>query len=184
MSTLQALQKIKDIYTWLQKNWRIWAWRIADIGWVLALILIIVGWFNISNQLTDIKQKINENEAQGSLMTYFSNIEEWDLTWAYNILSDDFRDEQTYDGFYNWLHNTVWFEWLKFTELTGKNTAIQKVYLVEFWFKVRWKIPLDTKRWMYMRYNDWKREINANSILYENWRKPTACKFYHFDHCK
>jgi hypothetical protein len=174
----------KKIRLRFSKKWRTRAWRIADIWWIIALFVMIFWWVNLSNQISNLEQKIDWNTAESTLLSYFSEIENNNLTGAYNLLSDQFKQWNSYEWFYNRLHDIVWFEWLQITELTWKNTAIQRVYLVEFGFKKRWKIPLDSKRWTYVRYNNGKREINANSILYENWRKPTACEFYTFEHCK
>ena len=181
---LLFIQQLKNIKIWFSKLWRNCIGKISDIWWVLSLLILIFWWINISNKIVSLEQKIDGNNAESTLLSYFSEIENNNLTWAYNLLSDEFKQSNSYEWFYNRLHDIVGFEWLQITELTWKNTAIQKVYLVEFGFKKRWKIPLDSKRWMYLRYKNWKREINANSILYENWRMPTACKFYTFEHCK
>ena len=181
--------KIKKRWTKVQikfkKDWWTVIGRIADIWWVLALILMVRWWTNLSNKITIIDQKIDWNTAESTLLSYFSEIENNNFTGAYSLLSEEFKQQgNDYEGFYNRPHNVVGFEGLRFTELTWKNTAIQKVYLVEFGFKERGKIPLETKRWMYVRYKDWKWEINSNSVLYENWRSKTSCKFYDFNHCK
>lgn len=166
-------------------------WRLADFlgilsffGFTIWWIFAVIGISNLSNKIDIVEQKIDWNTAYSTIMMYFSDIENNNLTWAYNLLSDSFKKDKTFNWFSNRLNDIVWFEWLKITELTWKNTVTQKVFIVEFWFKKRWKIPLESKWWMYVKFNNWKREINANSVLYENERNSTACKFYKFDHCK
>jgi hypothetical protein len=168
----------------ISKNWWNWVSKIADICWILAIFWVTFWGIHLSNQISNIEEKIGSNNAQSALMSYFSLIEEWNLSGAYSLLSYDFKKEHSYYEFSNWLNNTIWFEGLKITPLTWKDTAIQKVFLVDFGFKKRWKIPSKSIRWMYVKYNLGKREINANSVLFENTWKPTACEFYHFDHCK
>jgi hypothetical protein len=179
----------QNIKARFSRKWRNLIGKISDLWWVLSLLILVlwwIWWVNISNKINIIEQKIDWNTAEATLLSYFSEIENNNLTGAYNLLSEEFKQQwNSYEWFYNRLYDIVGFEWLQITELTWKNTAIQKVFLVEFEFKKRWKIPLDSKRWMYVRYKNWKREINANSILYDNkWRSSTSCEFYTFEHCK
>lgn len=170
--------------SWMNPEKRTILWRIADIWWVLWLIVMIWWRINLSNQITVLEQSIQWNTAESQLMNYFSEIENNNLSWAFALLSDEFKQNHTYEWYERWLEYVIGFEWLKITPLTWKNTAIQQVFLVEFDFKKRWLPPVPRKRWMYVRFKWWKREINANTVLYENWRKKEACNFYPFEHCQ
>lgn len=158
--------------------------KIADIWWVISLLILIISLIPISHKIDNIQQQLNQQDAQSTLMNYFSYIEQWKLDKAFDLFSQEKKYNHNYTGFVDWLSNFVAFEWLKITPLIEKDSAIQKVFLVEFWFKKRWMTPVDVKWWFYLKYNDNKREINYSNVLYENWRKAWACSFYRFEICK
>ena len=162
------------LYTWF-------LWSIASILWLLFVI------FPLSKKVDNLQLTLNRQQAQSTLMSYFSYVEGGELEKAYSLFSEEKKSQHTLEWFKKRLEWFVAFEWLKITELTEKNSAIQKVYLAEFWFKKRWMLSIPTKRWFYVKYN-WdadKWEINYSNILYdENWRNSGACNFYDFDICK
>ena len=175
---------LKKIWRFSEKN------RITIISIIWSFCSIFSLWFvffPLSTKINSIQFSLNQQQAQSTVMSYFAYIEDWNYEKAYNLFSEEKKKNHTYEWFINWLNWFVAFEWLKITELTDKNSAIQKVYLAEFWFKKRWKLSIPTKRWFYVRYN-WdknKREINYSNVLYdENWWNTWACNFYEFDICK
>lgn len=175
----QEIRKfIKLIFKWQ------YIWRIADIWWVVSLWIPIFSLLPISQKIDNIQQQLDTQDPQKVLMSYFSYIEQGKLDDAFNLFSQEKRYNHTYSGFVKWLDNFVAFEWLKITPIKEKDSAIQKVFLAEFWFKKRWLKAVDTKRWMYLTYNNNKREIKYTNTLYENWLKKWACEFYPLEQCK
>ena len=177
-------KKLKIFF--LNINWScFWnvMWKISSVWWVISLIVLILSRLNLSNRINIVESKIDWYTAENTLLDYFTLIESWDCTWAYSLLSDDFKEKQKFEWYCNWLSDIIGFEWLKITELLEKNTAISKVFLVEFRLKKRWLIPIESKWGMYVRYLNWKWEINANSVVYEHEWSSTACDFCKFDFC-
>lgn len=175
---------LKKIWIFIKKNLN----STLSIIWSLCSIFSLwFVFFPLSTKLDNIQLKLNQQQAQSTMMSYFTYIENWNYEKAYNLFSDEKKKNNQYELFANRLEWFVAFEWLKITELTEKNSAIQKVYLAEFWFKKRGRLSIPTKRWFYVRYN-WetdKWEINYSNVLYnENWWDKWACNFYHFEHCK
>lgn len=160
-------------YTWF-------VWSICSILWLIFVI------FPLSKKVDNLQLSLDQRQAESVIMSYFAYIENWDYEKAYNLFSDEKKRNHTYEWFKERLNNFVAFEWLKIVELPEKNSVIQKVYLSEFWFKERWKLSVQTKRWFYVRYN-WdkdKWEINYSNVIYdENWWTSWACNFYNFDIC-
>ena len=159
-------------------------WAVANIWWVISFGILIFSLIPISHKIDNIQQQLNQQDAQNVLMSYFSYIEQWDLNKAFDLFSQNKKYNHTYSWFALRLNNLVAFEWLKITPVTDKDSAVQKVFLVEYWFKKRWEVTINMKQWFYLEYYDGKRRINYSNLLYQDWRKPWACAFYHFEICK
>ena len=159
--------------------------RIASIWWAVSFFILIFSLIPISHKIDNMQQQLNQQDAQSTLMLYFSYIELGKFNKAFDLFSQEKKYNQTFSGFSEWLHNLVAFEWLRITPLPEKDSAIKKAFLAEFWFKERWKKAVDIKQWFTLEFIDkeWKIDYSTNN-LYEKWRKDWACDFYHFDHCK
>lgn len=159
--------------------------KIANIWWVISLWILIFSLIPISNKINNIQKQLNEKDAETTLISYLSYIENENFKNAFDLFSEEKKHQHTYTWFVDRLEWFVAFEGLKITYLPEKSSAVQKVFLTEFWFKKRGMKSIETKRWFYLRY-DWnKREINYSNVLYdENKRNSTACSFYNFEHCK
>lgn len=181
--------KIKNIIN-NQKNRNVIS-KVSDIWWVISLVssiislLILIFWLlPLSAKIDNIADKISQDDAKETLMTFFSLVESDDLSWAYNLFSQSKKQNNPYPWFELWLKDLVWFEWLQITSLSEKDTAIKKVFLVEYTLKKRGMKWVDTKQWYYLKYSGWKWYIDYSTTpLYENWRKDWACEFYKFDNC-
>ena len=161
------------IYVWF-------LWSICSIIWLWFVL------FPLSEKVDNLQLSLDQQQAQSTVMAYFAYVESWELDKAYSLFSEEKKEQHTFEWFKNRLDWFVAFEWLKISELTEKNSAIQKVYLAEFWFKKRWLLSIPTKWWLYVKYN-WEKdkwEINYSNVLYdENWWNSWACNFYDFDIC-
>jgi len=161
---------------------------IADILSILAFFGVWINLITIFQTQKDVSvltQKLNQQEAQQTLRSYFFYVEQHDFQSAFNLFTEEKKSQHTYSWFVNWLWDFLSFEWLKILELPEKDSASQKVFIAEFGFKKRGKLSVDTKRWFYLKYDgkDWK--INYSNVLYD-WknRDKWACNFYKFEHCQ
>lgn len=175
------IKKLKILFKKIK--WRELISKIANIWWVISLWILFFSLIPISNKIDNIQTQLNKKDAENTLISYFSYIENWKIEDAFTLFSQEKKYQHTYTWFASRLDWFVAFEWLKITFLEEKSSPTQKIFLTEFWFKKRWMQLVDSKQWFYLIY-DWdKREINYSNVLYENWRKKWACGFYNFDHC-
>lgn len=161
---------------------------IANIASILAFLgisLNMVTIFQTKQDISILTQKLDQQEAEQILKSYFFYIEQHDFQSAYNLLGTDLASNNSYSWYVQWLSNFLSFEWLNIIPLPAKDSFSQKVFLAEFGFKNRWEIVIETKRWIYLKYNgkDWK--INALAVLKDQkWWAKGACSFYKFEICK
>lgn len=162
---------------------------VSNVFSILAFFgiwLNIIALFQTQKEVSILSQKFDKQESEQVLKSYFFYIEQHDFKNAYNLLWEDIKNKQPYSWYVNWLYNFVSFEGLKITSIPQKDGVSQKYFLAEFWFKNKWEIVIDTKRWISMINNgkDWK--INYLSVLKnQNWWNKWACSFYHFNEiCK
>lgn len=162
---------------------------IANITSILAFLgisLNMVTIFQTKQDISMLTQKLDKQEAEQILRSYFFYLEQHDFQTAYNLLGADIVVNNPYTWYVQWLHNILSFEWLKINILPEKDSISQKVFLAEFGFKNKWEIVIDTKRWIYLKYDGKGWKINALSVLKDqNWRRKGACSFYNkFEICK
>lgn len=87
------------------------------------------------NDLQIIQEKLNTNDAESVLYSYFYDIEQGNLQKAYDALTEQKQQNNSFEQFSSWLEDFENFEGLKITELKEKQSASKKVFLVEFNFK-------------------------------------------------
>lgn len=183
---------MKKILAKIKEHW--FLFLISVIANILGIIGFGITIFQIwpqvsktSTEVQQIKQKLKESsEPETVLYSFFYQIEQRNLTDAYNLLSDDKKKVNSFEWFHNWLKNVVAFEWLKITPIPEKTSASQRVYLVEFDFKQRTMKPVKTKMGYTLLFDGlgWKISYSTKP-LYENGWKEWACEFYNFpEHCK
>ncbi len=166
----------------------LWLWtdRVGIILWIIGFgITIFQIWPQVSKTSTEvqqIQQKLQEStEPEVVLYSYFYQIEQKNLEWAYSLLTEKKKEINSFEGFADWLKNLVAFEGLKITSISEKTSASQRAYLVEYDFKQRGMKPVKTKIGYNLIFDGQKWKINyTTSPLYENGWKEWACEFYKF----
>ncbi len=180
--------KLFNLFKNYSHQWKIIG-RIGIILWILSFFItvfqILPDIRETKSDIQIIQEKLNTNEAEWVLYTYFFNIEQNNFTGAFDLFTDRKKQGDSVEKFSKWLNNFVAFEWLKIIELKEKKSASKKLFLTEFWFKRRWMKTVNVKWGFYMVY-DWKKwKIDYSNVLFEKWYKDWACDFYKFeDYCK
>jgi hypothetical protein len=197
---MKIAKKLKNMLIMLKKNRdklpRKSISRRSSLWWVFSLCILIWWWlilvptiFQTQEDIQEINLKLNVNEAEVLLKSYFSYIELWDTKDAYSLFSQGFKERQSdwFSWFNIWLKDVVAFEWLKITPIESKSSPTIRVFLVEFWFKKRWMKSVDLIWLMRLRYNKNNWEIHSNDVVYENWwkekRELKICDIYKVEHC-
>lgn len=156
-------------------------------GGVALIIFLGLGWWSshhhdvqVSARLTEIQSQMDQRSAENVLREYFYFIETKQLDKAWDLLSEQKRQSTPdgFSGFQTWLSNFVAFEGLSITDLTDKDSASTKVYLVTYNFKQRGMKPVETKMGFYIQFDGKQWSINYSNVLYENGWKTGACDFW------
>ena len=156
-------------------------------GGVALIIFLGLGWWSshshdvqVSARLTEIQSQMDQRSAETILRKYFYFIETKRLDQAWNLLSEQKKQStpEGFGGFQTWLSNFVAFEGLSITDLTDKDSASTKVYLVTYNFKQRGMKPVETKMGYYLKYSGEQWSIDYSNVLFENGWKAGACDFW------
>lgn len=159
-------------------------WFFWSICSIISLYLVL---FPITNKIDSIQNNLNQQQAESTILSYFSFIEEWYYEDAYNLFSDSKKSQHTLTWYISWAKDFITFEWLKISSLPDKDSVMTKIFLVEYKSKKRGMKSVPETRIFFVIYNSNKNkwEINYNNVLNdENWWRNWACDYYKFNHCE
>jgi predicted nucleotide-binding protein (sugar kinase/HSP70/actin superfamily) len=191
--------KLVSIYYWLKKPHNLTTFcTISGLNIIMLItgITVVWTWFKVDSlavktniieqQINNIQEHLNTNEASATLTEYFTNIELGKHEDAWNLFSENKKAQHPSGliGFKEWLEYLVSFEGLQIKELPEKRSAATKAFIAEFDLKKRGMKPVYSIYGFYVKFNGEKWLIDYSNVLYENGWKKGACEFYSgFDIC-